>query len=211
MDPRTMTGLGMAGVGAVGGLFNNFFNDPSKGYEKAGQAMEQYYRDAQGKLQPYNQNGMSQFNRLTGQAEALNNPAQLQNQWAQSYEMSPQAQQMMKQAKSSGLDAASNMGLMGSSAAVNNIQNSAGNIMQNDRQSYMNDLMQKYMASVGIGQNIYGTGAGAAGAMSGNSMTQGQNAGQVAYGQQNAQGDAFGKLFGGLTQGGINYATGGIK
>jgi hypothetical protein len=211
VDPRTMAGTGMAGVGIAGGIINNLMNDPSKGYEKAGQEMERYYRDAQGNLQPYNQNGMSQFDRLTGQADALNDPATLQNKWAQSYQMSPQAQQQLAQAKTAGMGAASSMGLLGSSAAVNNIQNSAGNIMQNDRQSYMNDLMQKYMASVGIGQNLYGVGASAAGTMSNNAMQQGQNMAQAKYGEENAQGEQWGKLFGGMTNAGINYASGGVK
>jgi len=217
MDPATLSML-MAGGGIIGGIGNALFNDPSEGYRKAGQEMERYYRDAQGNLKPYNQNGLSQFGRLTGQADALNDPAALQAKWAQSYEMSPQAQQQLAQAKESGLGAASSMGLMGSSAAVNNIQNSAGNIMQNDRQSYMNDLMQKYMASVGIGQNLYGVGANAAGQMSNNAMQQGQNMAQAKYGEENAPGEQWGKIFGQMTGAGINmgntginYATGSAK
>ncbi len=210
MDPSTLAMLMSAG-GAVGGIFNNMMNDPSEGYRKAGEQMDKYYKDAQGHLQPYNQNGQSQFGRLTNQANELNDPVALQNKWAQSYQMSPQAQQQLAQAKESGMGAASQMGLMGSSAAVNNIQNSAGNIMQNDRQSYMNDLMQKYMQSIGIGQNLYGTGASAAGGMSTNAMNQGQNMAGMAYGEQNAPGEAYGKIAGGLTNAGINYATGSAK
>lgn len=203
-----MLSMLMAGGGMIGGIGNALFNDPSKGYKAAGDEMERYYRDAQGNLQPYNQNGQNQFGRLTDQANALNDPAALQAKWAQSYEMSPQARQQLAQAKESGLGAASSMGLMGSSSAVNNIQNSAGNIMQNDRQSYMNDLMQKYMASVGIGQNLYGVGANAAGQMSNNAMQQGQNMAQARYGEQNASGDQWGQLFGNLTNMGANAMSG---
>lgn len=190
-----------------GNMIDSFLN-PERGYEAAGQQMEKYYKDAQGNLQPYNQNGMDQYGRLNDQANQLNDPAALQAKWAQGYEMSPQAQQMLSQSKESGMGAASSMGLMGSSAALGNIQNSAGNIMQNDRQNYMNDLMQKYLASVGIGQNLYGTGANAAGGMANNAMQQGQNMGQSAYGQMNAGGDAFGKLLGMGVNAGVNYATG---
>lgn len=187
------------------------FLHPERGYEAAEQAAQKYYIDAQGKLQPYSQNGLSQFQRLTGQAEALNNPVQLQNQWAQSYEMSPQARQQFEQAKEAGLGAASGMGLLGSSTALNNIQQSAGDIMQNDRQAYMNDLMQKYLASIGIGQNLYGVGAGAAGAMANNAMNQGQISATNAYGRTNAPGEQFGKLLGMATNAGINYLTGGVS
>lgn len=187
------------------------FFSPEKGYQAAQEEAQKYYKDAQGNLQPYNANGQSQFQRLTGQAEALNDPVHLQDQWAQSYEMSPQAQQLLSQAKESGLGAASSMGLMGSSAALNNIQNSAGNIMQNDRQSYMNDLMQKYMQSIGIGQNLYGIGANVAGNMSNNAMEMGKNMAGLKYGETNAPGDMFGKLAGIAANAGINYATGGAN
>ncbi len=184
------------------------FLHPERGYKKAGEEMTHYYRDAQGKLQPYNQQGLDQYGRLNTQAEALNDPAKLQDQWAAGYQESPYAQQMESHAKESGLGAASNMGLMGSSAALGNIQQSSHDIMQQDRQQYMNDMMQKYMASVGIGQNLYGTGAGAAGQMSQNSMGQGTNMGSATYGQTNAPGQTFGNIAGAGVNAGINYLTG---
>lgn len=187
------------------------FLSPEKGYEKAGEEQEKYYRDAQGNLIPYNQNGQSQFSRLTQQAEALNNPVNLENKWADSYTMSPYATSQMGRAKEAGLGAASSMGLLGSSAALGNIEQSAGDIAQNDRQSYMNDLMQKYMASIGIGQNLYGTGASAAGAMSQNSMNQGTAAANTAYGEQNSPGQLFGNILGTVADTGINYSTGGLS
>lgn len=191
------------------GMLDSFFS-PGNAYKKAGKQLQRYYTDAQGALQPYNQHGQDQFQRLMDQANALNDPAALQAKWASGYEMSPSARMMTEQAKNSGLDAASSMGLMGSGAAVNNIQQSAGNIMQNDRQNYMNDLMQKYMASIGIGQNLYGTGANAAGAMSNNAMKHGENMAGVAYGQQAAPGDMFGKLLSMGANGIMNYQTGGM-
>lgn len=193
-----------------GGDMIKSFMHPEKGYQAAGQQMEKYYRDAQGNLQPYSQHGLDQYGRLTGQADALNDPAELEAKWAKSYEMSPMARQAFANAKESGLDAASSMGLMGSSAAVNNIQNSAGNIMQNDRQQYMNDLMQKYMASIGLGNNLYGIGANTAGTMSNNAMNMGTGMAGAAYGRQNAPGEQFGKLLGMGVNAGVNYATGGV-
>jgi len=201
---------GVANTLGVGDMFNSFMH-PEKGYEAAEKPVEQYYRDAQGNLQPYNTQGQSQFQRLMDQANALNNPAQLENQWAAGYSESPYAKALTEQSKNAGLDAASSMGLVGSSAALNNIQKSAGDIMQSDRQNYMNDLMNKYLASIGIGQSIYGTGANAAGAMSTNAMNTGQNLAGLEYGRVNAPGEQFGKLLGTAVNAGVNYATGGIK
>lgn len=202
-------GGAIPGVAGVGNMISSFLH-PEEGYKKAGQQMQKYYVDAQGKLQPFVEQGQSQYNRLNTQANQLGDPTQLENQWVDSYSMSPYAQHLLNQAKESGLDAASSMGLMGSSAALNNIQNSAGNIMQSDRQQYMNDLMQKYMASIGIGQDIYGTGATAASGQSQNAMNQGQNMGQTAFNVQNAPGELFGKILGAAGNAAINYQTGGL-
>ena len=195
--------------GGIGKGIHSFMH-PEEGYEKAEGQAQKYYVDAQGKLQPLVNQGQSQFNRLTGQAEALNNPGQLENQWAGGYTESPYARQAQQEATSSGLDAASSMGLRGSSAALNKLEKSAGNLMQSDRQQYMNDRMQKYLASIGIGQQIYGTGAAAAGGQATNAMNQGTNMAGLAYGKQNAPGEMFGKLAGTAANLGLNYATGGM-
>src|SRR5665213_212729 len=200
---------GIAGGGALSGMFDSFMH-PERGYQKAAEQEQQYYKDAQGNLQPYNQNGQDQYGMLMDQKNALNDPAGLEAKWSQGYSESPYAQQMTQKATNAGMDAASSMGLMGSSPAMNNIQQSAGDIMQSDRKQYMDDLMQKYMASVGIGQNMYNTGANAAGQMSHNAMGMGRDMAQNAYGQQNAPGARFGKLLGTAANAGMNYATGGI-
>ncbi len=200
---------GGAGASGIGNMFHSFLH-PEEGYEAAEEQEQKFYRDAQGNLRPYNQNGLSQFQRLNQQANALNNPVELENKWAQSYNQSPYAQQLTNKATEAGLGAASTQGLLGSSAALNNIQQSAGDIAQSDRQNYMNDLMQKYMASIGVGQNLYGIGANAAGQMSTNAINQGDTLSQLAYQKTNAPGDLFGKLAGTAANLGINYATGGL-
>ena len=96
-----------------------------------------------------------------------------------------------------GLGAASSMGLMGSSPAIQAIQSGTIGIVAQDRQKYLDDLMQKYMTGIGIGSDIYGKGASAANSMSQNSMNMGQNSAQNKFNQSNAQGDLFGKLLGG--------------
>lgn len=167
------------------GWFDSIFN-PGKAYEKAGKEYEKKYNEAQGYLKPYADQGQDQYSRLNNAENSLLDPSKLQNEWSQGYEMSPYAQQMQKQAMGSGMDAASSMGLLGSSTALNNMQQGSSNIMQKDRQQYMNDLMQKYISGLGIGQNIYNQGAGASGQMSQNAMGAGENMGKAAFGQQNA-------------------------
>lgn len=172
------------------------FLHPGRAYKKAADQMSQYYNQAQGYMQPYSQQGQEAYGSLQGAMQSLLNPQQLQSDWAQGYEASPYARMMQEEATNQGLNAASAMGLMGSSPALQAIQRGTSMITAQDRDNYLNSLMQKYLSGAGIAQNIYGQGAGMAGQMGQNAMAQGQNMGQMAYGQQAAGGQLFGNLLG---------------
>lgn len=158
------------------------FLNPQSSYEAAEKGMKGY-------LEPFYQGGRDQYPRLNEATGRLLNPADLENEWIKGYQMSPYARQQIEQNRTAGLDAASSMGLNGSSAAIGNIQQGAANIANQDRQQYLNDLMQKYMTGIGLGQNLYGTGA--------NVGTQlGENTAQLEYGRRAAPGKLFGQLAG---------------
>lgn len=155
------------------GMFDSLFGQKSN--KKAYQKAEDAYGQSQGVI-----------NRLL-------DPAALQNEWAQGYETSPYAKQLMGQAQTSGLDAASAMGLGGSSAALGNIQNSATNLMNADRQQYLNDLMGKYQLG------------------SQQAMEMGNNMAGLEFGKyQQPQNNMFGQLMGAGLQFGADYLTGGM-
>lgn len=175
--------------------FSDFMN-PRKGYDAAQQQMQNYYNQAQQYQNPYMQGGQNVQPGLMEMFKNLSNPAALQSEWAKSYEESPAAKQAEQMAMSRGLNAAQAMGLNGSSTALSGLQAGASNIAMQDRQNYMNDLMQKYLASIGLGQNLYGTGANAAGQMGQNAMNMGQNSANMAYGASSAGGNMFGSLLG---------------
>jgi len=200
------------------GMFDSFFH-PEKGYVKAQDQLNQYYDQGQNYLQPYNQFGQDAHANLSEAMKRLLDPASLQAEWTNSYTESPSAKFAESLAKEHGLDAASSLGLMGSNTALNAIQGGTTQIGLQDRQNYLDSLMQKYLAGANIGNNIFNTGASAANAMSQNAMNMGNNSAQMAFGQQNAPGDLFGKLLGtgiGLYTGGIGKdagisSSGGIK
>lgn len=201
------------------------FLNPEEGYQDAQTKLKEYFdmalksgKSAQDILQPLINQGQSQYGRLNEQAENLNNPVNLENEWANAYTESPYAKQLTSEATSAGKDAASSMGLLGSSAALNNIQKSAGNIMQSDRSAFMDDLMKKYMSSIGIGQNLYGVGASATGAQSSEGIDlskliagAGENFAGLKYGETASPGINFGKGIGAAANLGVNYATGGAS
>ena len=181
------------------------FLHPEKGYEKGQQQLDKFYNQGQGYLQPYNQFGQNAYGDYSGAMKKLLDPAALQADWVKGYSESPAAKNAEAMAQQHGLDAASSMGLMGSNTALQATQAGTTQIGLNDRQNYLNDLMQKYMAGTGIAGNIFGTGAGAAGSMANNAMNMGGNSAQMAFGQQNAPGNLFGQLLGT----GIGYMAGG--
>ena len=172
------------------------FLHPERGYNSAQEQLDKYYNNAQGRLQPYNQNGQDVYGKYKEAMEKLMNPGGLQDEWSKNYQESDIAKQNEAMASQSGLNAAQQMGLNGSSPALQAIQSGTAGIVANDRQKYLDDLMQKYMAGIGIGKDIYGTGANAAGKQSRKCNEQGQNSAQTQFNKTNAQGDMFGKLLG---------------
>lgn len=179
------------------------FLNPGQGYDEAQKKLDEYYNQAQGNLKPYNQNGLNAYGGLNTAMGKLLDPAALQDEWNKTYQESDYAKQNEAMAQQNGLNAASSMGIMGSTPALQAIQAGTSGIGAKDRQQYLDDLMKKYMAGIGIGQDIYGKGANAAGQMSQNAMTQGENSATNAFGKTNASGN----LFGNLVQGAASFAT----
>ena len=172
------------------------FLSPGKGYDKGQEQLDKYYNDAQGYQQPYNQNGQDQYSNLNEFIKNMMDPQALQDKWASGYKESEAAKQAESMAQEHGLNAASSMGLMGSNTALNATQAGTTQIGLNDRQNYLDNLMQKYMAGANAAQGVYNTGSSTAGQMGQNAMTQGQNSAEMAYGKQNAGGNMLGGLIG---------------
>jgi hypothetical protein len=189
-------------------MIHSFFN-PDEAYE-AGQAKEnQGWRESKGYLDPYHQQGQAQYGRLNTAAGRLMDPRSLQDEWINSYKTSPYAQQRLAQNQTLGLEGASSMGLMGSSAALGNIQQGGAKIMNEDRQAYMNDMMEKYMKGIGLSQDMYNTGYGAAGQLSSGAQKHGENQAALEVNRQLAPGERFGQIAGGIAGGFANaYAPG---
>lgn len=176
-------------------MFSSFMN-PGRGYQQGQNQLDNYYNQAQGYQQPFVNQGQDAYGGIKSAMDNLLNPEELQNKWSQGYETSQAAQQAQAAAQQHGLDAASSMGLMGSTPGIQAIQAGTSQIGAQDKQSYMDNLMQKYMAGTNLGQGIYNTGANAAGQMGQNAMNQGQNSAQMQFGQQNSGGGVFGNLLG---------------
>lgn len=158
------------------------FLHPGRGYDKAQEQLNNYYQQGKQYQQPFLDN--------------LSNPGALRDQWEKGYVESDAAKNAENSAMQHGLNSASSMGLMGSNTALNALQSGTSQIAAEDKKSYLDDLMQKYMAAAGIANN-----------MSSNANTMGQNSAQSAYGSQNAGGNMFANILG-MGVGGFGSAVG---
>lgn len=192
-------------MAGLGDMISSFFS-PEEGYEEAEKVFREFWNEAKKTQQPFINQGQEQYGNLMGAENALLNPETLLAKWMKGYEESPFAKKSFENARSGGLNAASSMGLLGSNAAINNIQQSSSDIMNKDRSEFLRDLMQKYLAGVGIGQNIYGIGANSASNLGQLAHGFGQDIGGAAYGAANAPGN----LLGNLLNLGANIYTGSI-
>jgi len=179
----------------VGNMFDSFLH-PERGYEEAEKHARKGYEESLGYQKPFYEHGLESYGPLKDAYAKLLHPEQLQEEWSKSYSTSPEAQRLQDTLRQQGMEEASRMGLMGSSGALANVQQGVGNIAATDRRAYLNDMMQKYMQGIGLGQNIYGIGADMGKGMGQNAMRHGENMAGLGYGRMNAPGEMFGGLLG---------------
>lgn len=180
------------------GLFDMFtsFLNPGKGYDKGQQKLNQYYDQSQGYLQPYQQQGQQAYGALNEAQNSLLNPTQLHDRWLGEYNQSEASKIAQARAMEQGNRAASSMGMMGSTPALQAMQAGTAEIGAQDQQRFIEQMIQQYLQGAGLAQNIYGQGAQAAGQMGQNAANMGNASAEMAYGKQNAPGQLFGNLLG---------------
>lgn len=175
------------------------FLHPEKGYDEAEKEFRKFWDEAKGQMQPFIDHGKDQYGTLSGAENDLLHPETLLNKWMNNYKTSEYANKSMANAKEGGLNAASSMGLLGSSSALGNIQNSASEIMNKDRSEYLKDLMEKYMGGVKVGQDIYNTGADTAKHFGTLAHGFGQDIGGARGNAVNAPGNTLGNILSMIT------------
>lgn len=191
--------LGGPAGGLIGGGLGSLLgggDEQAHAYRKAQREMERKWREAQEFQRPYRDAGIGQLDTLKGAESNLLDPSKMLADWMGKYQQSPYAKKSFENAREAGLNAASSQGLLGSSAATQNIQNSSSDIMNADRNEFLQNLMQKYMAGVGIGQNIYNKGADVAGNLGNQAISVGGNTADMQYGASAAKSNYMKDLLG---------------
>lgn len=190
--------------------FSEFLH-PQEGYKAAEKQLQGYYGDAQGYLNPYNQYGQQSGSDVYNTYKSLLDPQALQDKFSRGYQESDYAKDLEGQATQHGLNAASSMGMLGSSPALQAIQAGTSNIYNADKQQYMDDLMKKYLSGAQMVQGMYNTGAQAGGQMSNTASQMGQDMGKMEYGAHTAGASQLGSMAGGLAGIIESYLAGGGK
>lgn len=174
-------------------MFKSFLH-PEKGYQKGQEQLNKYYQQSQNYLQPYQQHGEEAYGNLSDAMQSLLNPSGLHDRWLQDYDQSEASKIAQARAMEQGNRAASSMGIMGSTPALQAMQAGTAEIGAQDQQRYIDQMIQQYLQGAGLAQNIYGTGANAGNMMGQNAMNMGSSSAEMAYGKQNAPGQMFNDL-----------------
>jgi hypothetical protein len=189
----------------IGRMIKSFLH-PERGYEKGQEQLDKYYNQAQGYYEPYRQHGEEAYGHLNTALQSLLNPTELYDQWINNYETSDAAKLNQQRAQEQGLNAASSMGLLGSTSALQAIQAGTNQIGADDQLNYIKHLMNLYLPGAQVAQSIYGTGAQAGNALGQNASQMGQNSAQLAFGRQAAPGMFLNDL---LKAGALGASSGG--
>lgn len=186
--------LAGGGAGMLGGLIGT-----SDAYGDAQDQLSKYYNQATGDMRPFIQAGQGAIAPMQSAAAALMNPAQLRQQWLNSYTTSPEAQRVQAMATQQGLGDASSMGLLGSTPALQAIQSGSAGIGLQDQQNYLNDLMNKYTTGINTNRALMGTGANLTGYFGegGLATNMGNQMANMAYGQSEDPWSTIGSIIGG--------------
>lgn len=169
---------------------------PGRPYREAQNTYNQYYNQGQGYLQPYQEHGNEAYGHLSNAMQRLLNPADLYNEWASGYETSPYAKQAQEMAQTQGLNAASSMGLLGSTPALQAIQQGTTNIGLQERGNYLDNLFKQYLSGAELAQGLYATGAGAASQMGSNALNAGGSNAELTYGSKSAGANMLANILG---------------
>lgn len=185
------------GIG-LGNMFKGISSmlNPDKAYRRAGQETERSFNQAQQFLEPYRQQGQDVYPQLQSAMQKLMNPAQFESEMIGQYEESPYSKFEREKAQNLGLDAASSMGLLGSTPALQALQAGGNRIAAEDRERFIDRMMKKYLAGAEIGQNIYSQSNQFANTMGQNIINQGANRAGAKFSELAAPGNMMGNLIG---------------
>lgn len=188
-----------AGAG-IGNILYGLFGDAGSPYEDASKYLEQYLPQAQQYQKPFYEAGTAAIPEYQKWLQGMRNPSGFINNLMGQYQESPYAQNLQRQARQGGINAASASGLTGSTPFAQQMAQTAGNISSQDMNQWLQNVLG-INTQYGAGQaGMMGMGQNSANALTNLMNEYMKNQAQLQYGQGQADQGQMGSLFGGLGQ-----------
>lgn len=191
MSPSMIPG----GLSVLQGLMGNS-GDP---YGAANSQYQQLYQQAQQTQNPFYNMGTGAIAPYQAYNQRMADPSAFINQLMGSYQSSPYANFMQKQAQRANTNSASASGLIGSTPYQQQGEQYAHDISSQDQNSWLNNVLG---VNTQYGQNLNNMlnyGANSANALTNLSANFAPQMGQAAYGQQAGNNFDFSNILGGLS------------
>lgn len=207
MDPEMMEMMAQAGHqiwSGVPGIAQGLWGHSDRPYQKAGEAYQPYYHEAQGYQNPFFQAGQGALGDYQGWLKGQQDPSGFINHLMGQYQESPWAKYQQQQAMRAAQNMGSASGLTGSTPLQLQAQQNASNISSGDMQNWISNVLG-INTNYGTGlQGLIQGGQGAANNMSSLASNAGEYMGGVNYGEQagknmdrNSLWSGIAKIFGG--------------
>jgi len=185
-------------VGGLSDFLSSLFSDPSQPYQSGMDQIQKYFQGAQNYQKPFYNMGSAAIGPYQNMVQKMSNPSQFLNNLMGNYQQSPYAQYLKNQMQNATNNAASASGMLGSTPFLQQSQENAANISGQDMQSWLQNALGINNQAMGGYQNMIGAGQTGAGNLSNILTRQGENMGQLAFGQDYAQNQNSGQGLGGL-------------
>lgn len=193
MDPFQSTGL----FSGIGGLLGGLFGNSGQPYSDAAKQYQQWANQAATTQQPFLQGGKVGLGNFQQWLSGMKNPSDFINNLMTEYHESPWAHYQQQQALRAGQNAASALGLSGSTPFAQQLQQTSTNISNQDLNQWLQNVLG-INTQYGTGnQSLMNQGASSANALTNLYNMMGQNLGELAYGQRAGQNQDFWNMLGG--------------
>lgn len=204
MNPYLAAGAGgMAGAG-LGAMFADWKNPA----DAAMGSMDQIPGQLNKYLQPYIDQGQSQYGNLNNQyGQLMNDPGGRLNQIGQGYHQSPGFQFALQQALQGGNHAAAAGGMAGSPQHEQQNMTMATNLANQDYNQWMQNALGMYGKGLSGSQSIYDTGAKTGISMGEDMSSYLANKAKLQYEGQNAENEHEGGMWGNFLGGAGQLAS----